>query len=40
MLNFENIGDRFTQIVHTKEWDELQEKYNNCEKKQHKRWNP
>jgi D-sedoheptulose 7-phosphate isomerase len=31
MLNFENIGDRFTQVVHTKEWDELQEKYNNCD---------
>ena len=30
MLNFENIGDRFVQVVHTPEWDELQEKYNDC----------
>ena len=30
MLNFENIGDRFIQVVHTDEWAELQEKYNNC----------
>ena len=30
MLNFENIGDRFTQVVHTEEWEQLQEKYNQC----------
>ena len=30
MLNFENIGDKFVQIVHTPEWDQLQEKYNKC----------
>ena len=30
MLNFENIGDKFTQVVHTEEWEQLQEKYNQC----------
>jgi phosphoheptose isomerase len=30
MLNFENIGDRFIQVVHTPEWEQLQEKYNQC----------
>ena len=30
MLNFENIGDKFIQTVHTAEWDEFQEKYNDC----------
>jgi phosphoheptose isomerase len=30
MLNFENIGDKFIQTVHTTEWDELQAKYNQC----------
>lgn len=30
MLNFENIGDKFIQTVHTTEWDDLQEKYNRC----------
>ena len=30
MLNFENIGDKFIQTVHTVEWDALQEKYNDC----------
>ncbi len=31
MLNFENIGDRFVQVVHTPEWEQLQEKYNQCD---------
>ena len=31
MLNFENIGDRFIQVVHTPEWEQLQEKYNQCD---------
>jgi len=30
MLNFENIGDKFVQVVHTPEWEQLQEKYNQC----------
>lgn len=30
MLNFENIGEKFVQVIHTKEWDALQEKFNNC----------
>jgi len=30
MLNFENIGDKFVQVVHTTEWEQLQEKYNQC----------
>lgn len=30
MLNFENIDERFVDIVHSEEWKELQEKYNNC----------
>ncbi len=30
MLNFENIGDRFVQVVGTTEWEDLQQKYNNC----------
>ena len=28
MMNIENIGHRFTEIVNTPEWEELQEKYN------------
>ena len=31
MLNIENIGDRFTQVVNSPEWQELQEKYNKCD---------
>ena len=31
MLNFENIGDRFVSVVETKEWQELQEKFNSCD---------
>ncbi|HHZ95754.1 MAG TPA: hypothetical protein EYN67_09405 [Flavobacteriales bacterium] len=31
MLNFENIGDRFVSVVGTKEWQELQEKFNSCD---------
>ena len=31
MLNFENIGDKFVQVVHTPEWEQLQEKYNQCD---------
>jgi len=30
MMNIENIGHRFTEIVNTDEWKELQEKYNKC----------
>ena len=30
MLDFENLGDKFAQIVQTTEWRELQEKYNKC----------
>jgi phosphoheptose isomerase len=30
VLNFENIGERFVQVVHTTEWEELQQKYNDC----------
>ena len=29
-LNFENIGDKFLEVTNTKEWAELQEKFNNC----------
>lgn len=29
-MNIENIGHRFTEIVNTPEWKELQEKYNKC----------
>ena len=29
-LNFENIGDKFVQVVHTPEWEELQQKFNDC----------
>ena len=31
MMNIENIGHRFTEIVNTPEWKELQEKYNKCD---------
>ena len=30
MMNIENIGHRFTEIVNTPEWKELQDKYNRC----------
>ena len=30
MLNFENIGERFTEVVHSNTWKELQSKYNKC----------
>jgi phosphoheptose isomerase len=30
MLNFENIGERFVEVVHSEEWKELQAKYNKC----------
>ena len=30
-MNIENIGHRFTEIVNTPEWNELQEKYNKCD---------
>jgi len=30
MMNIENIGHRFTEIVNTPEWKELQAKYNKC----------
>jgi len=29
-MNIENIGHRFTEIVNTPEWKELQDKYNRC----------
>ena len=29
-MNIENIGVKFTEIISTKEWQELQEKYNEC----------
>lgn len=29
-LNFENIGDKFLEVINTKEWVELQEKFNKC----------
>ena len=31
MLNFENLGDRFTSVTQSEEWNELQEKFNNAE---------
>lgn len=31
MLNFENIGEKFVQIVHTPEWEALQAQYNECD---------
>ena len=30
-LNFENIGDKFLEVTNTKEWAELQEKFNDCD---------
>ena len=30
MLNFENIDEKFVEIVHSKEWKDLQEKFNSC----------
>ena len=29
-LNFENIGDKFLEVTNTKEWAELQQKFNEC----------
>lgn len=29
-LNFENIGDKFLEVTNTKEWADLQEKFNKC----------
>ena len=31
MLNFENIGERFIGVIHSKEWKDLQNKYNKCD---------
>ena len=31
MLNFENIGERFVQVVHTQDWEALQSQYNECD---------
>jgi phosphoheptose isomerase len=31
MLNFENIGEKFVQVINTSEWNELQEKFNECD---------
>lgn len=31
MLNFENIGEKFVQVINTNEWNELQEKFNECD---------
>ena len=28
MLNFENIGERFVEVVHSDEWKALQQKFN------------
>ena len=30
MLDFENIDEKFVEVVHSKEWQDLQKKYNNC----------
>ena len=30
MLDIENIGQKFEEIVSSPEWQELQEKFNNC----------
>jgi phosphoheptose isomerase len=30
MLNFENIGERFIEVVHSNQWKDLQSKYNKC----------
>ena len=31
MLDFENLGEKFVQVVASPEWLELQEKFNNCD---------
>ena len=31
MLNFENLSEKFVKIVNSKEWKQLQEKFNNCD---------
>jgi phosphoheptose isomerase len=31
MLNFENIGERFMEVIHTEEWKALQAQYNRCD---------
>ena len=31
MLNFENLDEKFVKIVNSKEWKELQEKFNNSD---------
>tara|TARA_B100001123_G_scaffold74689_3_gene84243 strand:+ start:47666 stop:48643 length:978 start_codon:yes stop_codon:yes gene_type:complete len=31
MLNFENLGERFVQVVNGSDWLELQEKFNKCD---------
>ena len=31
MLNIENIGERFVEIVNSSEWQAFQEKFNNCD---------
>ena len=30
MLNFENIGEKFVQVINTEQWKELQSKFNDC----------
>ena len=30
MLNFENIGEKFIETVHSEQWKDLQAKYNKC----------
>ena len=30
MLNFENIGERFVHVIHTEDWESLQQQYNKC----------
>tara|TARA_R110000824_G_scaffold16307_3_gene67771 strand:+ start:3487 stop:4458 length:972 start_codon:yes stop_codon:yes gene_type:complete len=31
MLDFENVGEKFVEVVHSSEWKEFQEKFNNCD---------
>ena len=31
MLDFENIGQKFIDVVNTDEWKEFQQKFNDCD---------
>ena len=31
LINIESIGDRFNEITNSKEWHDLQQKYNKCD---------